>query len=88
MQHPFADRCPRLPSAVHCCQRTYDAALRAHNHPDAGSKTGDNLTEAAYAAGHRVEEAAHKVGDAVSGALGLNKAGAAPVTTSETNQSK
>ena len=46
------------------------------------------MTEAAYAAGHRVEEAAHKVGDAVSGALGLNKSGTAPVTTSETNQSK
>ena len=68
-----------------CCQRTYDAALRAHNHPDAGSKTGDNLTEAAYAAGHRVQETVHKLGDKVSSALGTDKPGA-PVTTSETNQ--
>lgn len=65
--------------------RTYDAALRAHNHPDAGSKTGDQLTEAAYSAGHRIQESVHKLGDKVSSALGTDKSGS-PVTTSETNQ--
>ena len=67
------------------CQRTYDAALRAHNHPEAGSKTGDNLTEAAYTAGHRIQESVHRIGDKVSAALGTDKT-SAPVTTSETNQ--
>jgi len=65
--------------------RTYDTALRVHNHPDAGSQTGDHLTEAAYAAGHRIQETVHKVGDKISTALGTDKA-TAPVTTSETNQ--
>jgi hypothetical protein len=49
--------------------RTYDEALRVQGHPDAGSKVGDKLTEAAYAAGHRLDEVTHRAQDAIGHAI-------------------
>ena len=63
--------------------RAYDEALRVQKHPDAGSAVGDHLTEAAYAASHRIQEAAHKVQDAVTAAVSSH-----PTTTSASSETK
>jgi hypothetical protein len=63
--------------------RSYDEALRVTGHPDAGSKVGDHLTEAAYAAGHRVEEATHRAQDALKAAVAHK-----PTTTTATSETK
>jgi hypothetical protein len=54
----------------------------AQGHPSAGSAIGDHLTEAAYAASHRIQEATHSARDKLSAAVSSNSA---PTTaTSET----
>ena len=63
--------------------RTYDEALRVQGHPDAGSAVGDHLTEAAYAASHRIQETAHRVEDAVKAAVSSH-----PTTTSTTSETR
>ena len=62
--------------------RSYDEALRVTGHPNAGSKVGDHLTEAAYAAGHRLEEVTHRAQDALKAAVSHNPS--ITTTTSET----